>query len=207
MSTTDPPKELILNIEGPPEETIFSRLIVWCVPADWEKTSQAEVDEVFAQLSPEDDRAVAVVGALVVETAVDALLQAFAPGYKDLEQKREFTLSLKIALAKALRLCPSRLFGAADALRVVRNDFAHSLSVRRFEDCLPANLRSIDGHLRQFNPKPAEGKSPRDQFKTLATLLFLSLRAYTHHVDKLSRFVRGTKESQDAMKTYWTKKS
>ncbi len=137
-----PQPEQILNVEGPEGETMFRRFVVSCLPVEWKAAVQVELDTVFAHLKSEDDRAVALVGALIVEDGVNQLLAAHAPGYRELAAKSDFGLSLRIEFARALRLCPSRLLGATDTIRKIRNDFAHRLSLTAFNECKPEHLQS-----------------------------------------------------------------
>lgn len=200
MQTQLPPEKRI-NIEGPEGESIFRRFLAWCLPIEWTGTIQGELDEVFAHMSSDDDRALVLVGALVVENAIDQLLTVYIPGYKTLKGNRDFTFSMKISLARSLRLCPSRLFSAADAIRLIRNDFAHELSNSVFDECKPEHLQSIEGHLRHINIEQAEG-SARDIFKSLASMLFLALRGYHFHIQGLNEFLRNSEVFSKQFRTF-----
>ena len=168
---------------------MFRRFVGWCLP-EHDRKAQNEVDSVFTHLATEDDRALALTGALVIENAIDGFLNAHIPEYTKLKDKKDFTFSLKISLARALKLCPSRLFGAADTIRDVRNDFAHKLSISTFAECKPEHLRSIEGHLRQITTNQLDYQDNRNVFKTLVTLVFLALRGYTLHVYRLNEYIR-----------------
>ena len=93
---------------------------------------------------------------------------AFAPGYKDLAERRETTLSLKIEFLKALRLIPPHILQAADIIRRVRNEFAHSISLDRFEE-LPPKLRgTMKALVRQlYGDEETPLASVRAMFKAL----------------------------------------
>lgn len=183
-----------LNFEGPENETLFTKLLIWCLPTEWFQTVQREIDAAFSQLSEIDDRSLAVVGALILENAVDELLDAHIPSYKNIQDNANFSFSMKINLARSLRLCPTRLFRAIDAVRQIRNDFAHSLSISSFLECKPEHIRSVKGHLQQINPGLANVELSSEQFKNLVSLVFLSLRGYRHHVHRLNEFVRNSDE-------------
>jgi hypothetical protein len=184
------PEDQILNFEGPADETMFRGFVSWCLPEQFEEEAQKEVDSVFAHLATEDNRALALIGALVIENAIDGFLNAHIPGYTKLKDKKDFTFSMKINLARALKLCPSRLFGAADTIRDVRNDFAHKLSISLFSECKPEHLRSLEGHLRQITSNELNYGDNRTIFKTLVTLVYLALRGYTLHIYNLNEYIR-----------------
>jgi hypothetical protein len=200
MEQVDPPGP-ILNVEGPENKTLFYRFLTWCLPAEWKSNVQTEVDESFSHLASEDDRAVALVGGLLIENAVNALLSAYVPGYKNLEENRDFSLSLKIELARALRLCPSWLLGAADSVRAIRNDFAHELSLKTFDECKPKHIESVRAHLRTFSKEEKEETS-RQIFVGLVSLTCLALRGYKFHVERLNEYVREDRAFRYGLKDY-----
>ena len=105
----------------------------------------AVLDELFrADATVEDDRAVAVLGALLVEDAIDEFLGALMPGYKVLSGNRDFTFAIKIETARSLDICTKRFFNDADQIRSVRNEFAHARHVTTF-------VRAFD-NLERRNP-------------------------------------------------------
>lgn len=201
-----PSPESILNFEGPEGESLFRRFLVWCLPVGWEPVIQKEIDEVFSHLRSEDDRAVALVGALVVEDGVNQLVAAHAPGYKDLAAKRDFSFSMRIELARALRLCPSRLLGAADTVRSIRNEFAHKLALRTFDGCKTEYLQSAKDHLKQIQPAMASSKSNREIFTSLVSLVYLALRGYSFHVARLSQYIREEMAFREALHKHCLRK-
>jgi hypothetical protein len=204
MAESPNPDE-VLNVEGPEGETLFRRFLVWCLPREWEPTIQAEVDEVFARLNSADDRAVALVGALLVENAVNELVSAYVPGYNALAENRDFTLSLRIELARALKLCPARLLGAADTVRAIRNDFAHELGTTGFDQCASKYIESARGHLRIVQRKLSEGKTGREVFMSLVSMICLALRGYKFHVERLNRYIRETDAFRTELQAYCTR--
>ena len=200
--TDSPTSDAILDFSGPDGETLFRHFVVWCLPVKWESEVQRETDEVFAHLRSDDDRAVALVGAMIVQDAVDALAAAHAPGYKRLAENRDFSFSLRIELVRALRLCPSRLLSAADTIRTIRNDFAHELSIKAFGDCDQKNLNSARGHLAQVHPKMVDGKTDREVFVALVGMIRLALRGYGFHVERLNAFVRNAAEFKATLRSH-----
>jgi len=189
----------MLNFEGPEGYSLFRRFILWCLPVEWMPTVQKEADEVFSHLSAEDDRAVALVAAMVVEDGVNQLIAAYVPGYKDLAAKSDLTFSMRIDLARALRLCPSRFLGATDTLRRIRNEFAHKLTLKTFDGCKAEFLESARSHLRQIQPAMELNKSNREIVTNLASLVYLALRGYSFHVERLNQYIRKEKDFQEAL--------
>jgi hypothetical protein len=202
----NPSPESMLNFEGPEGHSLFRRFLLWCLPVEWEPTVQKEADEVFSHLSAEDDRAVALVAAMVVEDGVNQLVAAYVPGYKDLAAKSDFTLSMRIELARALRLCPSRLLGAADTLRRIRNEFAHKLTLKTFDGCKAELLESARSHLRQIQPAMELNESNRKIVTNLASLVYLALRGYSFHVARLNQYIREEKDFREALHKYCIEK-
>ena len=198
----NPSPESMLNFEGPEGHSLFRRFLIWCLPAEWEPTVQKEADEVFSHLSAEDDRAVALVAAMVVEDGVNQLVAAYVPGFKDLASKSDFTFSMRIDLARALRLCPSRLLGAADTLRHIRNEFAHRLTLKTFDGCKAEFLESVRSHLRQIQPAMELNKSDREIVTNLASLVYLALRGYSFHVARLNQYIREENDFREALRKH-----
>ncbi|PKN89329.1 MAG: hypothetical protein CVU51_00805 [Deltaproteobacteria bacterium HGW-Deltaproteobacteria-1] len=195
----NPNPAVMLNFDGPEGQSLFRRFLVWCFPVEWESTVQKEADAVFSHLSAEDERAVALVAAMVVEDGVNKLVAAYVPGYKDLAAKSDFTFSMRIELAQALRLCPSRLLGAADTLRRIRNEFAHKLTLKTFDGCKAGSLESARSHLRQIQPAMELNKSNREIVTNLASVVYLALRGYSFHVTRLNQYIREEKDFREAL--------
>jgi len=75
-----------------------------------------------------DDRLLAIVGALVIEEALDSLLIAYIPKYKILHREdHDITFAMKIKLVRSLKLIPAHLLNAVDVIRDIRNEFVHKL--------------------------------------------------------------------------------
>ena len=178
------------------------RILVWCLPREWQPRIQAEIDDVLTHLSSADDRAVALVGALLIETAVNDLVSAHVPGYKSLADNRDFTLSMRIALARALKLCPARLLGAADTVRAIRNDFAHKLVLQSFDQCTRRHLQAARAHLGTIQPKLSDGKTDREVFVSLVGMVCLALHGYKFHVERLNEYMREADAFRTGLREY-----
>lgn len=125
-----------------------------------------------------DDRSFVVFSFVVIEKYLDTLLEAIAPGYKVLKDNRDFTVSLKTEVLKALRLIPSRILQAIDMARKIRNEFAHG-EWDRLEQ-LPSKFRDPAANLVRliFGEQPTYVSSLRETFKALVFFVLSGLQAY-----------------------------
>jgi hypothetical protein len=139
-----------------------------------------------------DDRLYALVADLLAENAIDGYLSELMPRYKqELAEKKEFTFSLKIAVAKELRLSPPKFFKGADVLRRVRNEFAHNLEIKTFEALKPELIDEIGGVLKGYFPKKQPTyTSIRDKFSSLMFHTVVALIFYRKHLRSLNSYLR-----------------
>jgi hypothetical protein len=202
---TIPPGESVVNIQGPPGESVFCHLVVWCITAESLEILQTELNDQFVHVrDANDDRLLALVSALVVENAVDGLLSALMPGYTALRNRMDITFSMRIQIAKAMRIIPSRILGCADFVRRVRNMFAHNLSIKSFDQLEPCELQSMMDRLSQYDPDLLTDKSHAEVFEQLVVWTAVALRAYSLQVAALGEFVR-TEEFMSGLKQYATR--
>jgi len=186
-----PSAELAINIGGPSGESIFSRPLEWCMKANTLKILQKELNEQFVHVrDANDDRLLALVGALVVENAIDRLLSAVLPGYRTLRDGMQLTFSMRIKIAKAARLMPSRILGCADFVRAVRNDFAHDLEIGSFDQLDSSKLQSMRDRLSHYSPDLIAAKSHAQVFEGVVTWTAIGLHLYALHVATLGDFLR-----------------
>jgi hypothetical protein len=138
-----------------------------------------------------DHRSKVILSALVIETNLDSLLEAWMPGYKDLVEKKEFTFSLKIEILRAMRLMPPHIVDAADVLRDVRNQFAHHLEVDSLDNLHQKYEGRLSGlHSRIFG---TASKTIVEKFDDLAKLAIQGFRAYAGNI----RLLRKALETDD----------
>ena len=185
--------EKVINVEEPAGKSIFRRFLSWCLPKDVEHRFQQKIDnEIFAPVSAlNDDRLLVLVGALVVENTLDELLGAIMPGYKTLRDKKDFTFSMRIEIARALQLIPTRILNCADFIRDLRNDFVHDLSVKGFEDLEQSKIQSLHDRLSGFTPQKFDKIA--EAFRMLVSYNAIALYGYAIHVSRLNDFIRSTK--------------
>jgi len=125
-----------------------------------------------------DDRSFVVFSLVLIEKYLDALLEGIAPGYQTLKDNRDFTVSLKIELLKALRLVPPHILRAADLVRKSRNEFAHE-ELERLEQLSPRLRDPIVNLVRQtLGNLPSYFSSGRETFRALIFVALAGLRAY-----------------------------
>lgn len=180
-----------LNIEGPPEGSVFNRPLIWCMSADVQRKLQKQIDATLDHIAKlKDDRLLVLVGNLLIENAIDEFLAAFIPKYKHLRDNRDVTFSIRIQLARAFELCPTRFFACADVIRKIRNEFAHNLDCKAFADLPPHLLDSLHTHLSEFEAHFGPKKDAAVTFRNCVSFLTMALWVYRKHVSYLNSFIR-----------------
>lgn len=187
---TEPRPEEIVNIEGPPNESVFRRLLTWLTPFHEMEKFQRELDEYWAHYRDlTDDRALVVVGALCVEDCVDRMINAFFLSSKTIHDNRDFTFSLKIDVVEACRFIPARVLRHCDLVRKLRNDFAHNLELKTLSDLDPGRLQSVDQAISSYVQAYDLSVPYAERFKALVGFICVALKMYTSHVESMRAFV------------------
>ena len=180
----------ILDISGPKDQSLFYHAKLSLVKGKI-KDIQARLDERWQHYSKvKDDRLVALIAALCIESSIDVLLTAVAPGFLPYAEDTDFTFSVKIKIARSLRLIPGRILKACDLIRQIRNEFAHHVHYKRFED-LPEDkyLNKLEPYVRNFNNAKRDPKEVQRLFKELVSFTLLALIIYTEQVSRLREFI------------------
>jgi hypothetical protein len=139
-----------------------------------------------------DDRLLVLTAELLLENTVDNYLSQIMPTYKkSLGDNRDFTFSLKIAVAKGLKLSPPRFFNSIDLVREIRNEFVHNLEVKTLDNVKPENINKIKVYLELFEGKTSD-RNLQEQFKSLSLYTFLGLNSQIENVRSLNSFLRDT---------------
>jgi hypothetical protein len=135
----------------------------------------------------DDDRLIALVGALIVENSLETYLSASLLGYKkELSGSKDFFFSWKIAVAKSLRFCPNKILTCADVIRQLRNEFAHNLGIRDF-----VYQKGLDyAFLSIVDETPRKERTMREKFVLLSINTAEALFVYTKDVQLLNSFLR-----------------
>ncbi len=190
MADTPKPEEMI-DISGPKNESLFYEAKSWLVATKIEDI-QARLDERWQYYGKvKDDRLVAVIAALCIESSIDALLTAVAPGFQQYIKDIDFTFSIKIRMVRSLRLLPSRILNACDLIRQIRNEFAHNVDKKQFEDLGDKYLTKLEPYVRAFNTAQRNPKEVQTLFKDLVGFTLIALIVYTKQVLRLRCYVEG----------------
>lgn len=196
-----PKPEEILNIDGAANETLFWHLKSWLI-ADKEHDLQKRLDELWKQYKDIDDqRLLALVGALCVETALDALLQRFISDYDSLKEDSDVTFSLKIKIAKALHLIPQKILNSCDLIRRIRNDFVHDLNLSEFTYLPKKRLDKLGPYVREFKTKERNSRDWVVLYRALVGFTNTGLVAYSYQIEALRDYM-GTCDFQRHFKAY-----
>lgn len=180
-----------INFEGLPGKSIFQHLVQECVTEEDTNRVRAQTDSTVEHVKRHnDDRLLVLVGALLIENAIDALLEAFVPGYKTLKANKDFTFSMRIELASRLQLIPSHIFNSAHCVRDIRNRFAHDLQINSFSALGEGKCQAVHSHLRAFNVDPGSDWSEADKFGHLIIVTTMALNLYLSHVQWLNEYTR-----------------
>jgi predicted nucleic-acid-binding Zn-ribbon protein len=184
-----PTEEEVINIQGIQGESIFYKTMSACVSQDMVGGLQQKIDKTLEYVQElSDDRLLVLIGALIVENAVDELLASIMPGYKSLQSKRDLTFSMRIEIVKALKLIPAKILNSADFVRKLRNSFVHDLSVDSFDKLDPSELQSMQDRLHGFSTEVIEDNARA--FSRLVLWLTVALHIYTMHTSHLNDFIR-----------------
>jgi len=182
-----------LNIEGP-IGTIFTKPLKIVVENENLEKLQGLIDDIWGQLAESDnDRAIVLVGALIIENAIDMLLAAIIPKFKSFNKKTDASLSMKIELARDLKIVPTRHLNVADRIREIRNDFAHDLVMNSFDKIPENKVESLRDFLDMYTKDESKGKSVKEVFQLLVTYSTLALWLFSKHVSLLDDFIRSDK--------------
>jgi len=101
-----------------------------------------------------EERLLALIAAMSIEEALDSLLSAYIPDYKRIPKKKDFTSSMKIEIAKSLRLIPRHIMNTANLVRAIRNEFAHDLSIDSFDSLNEKNFKNkLKARFKEFFPE------------------------------------------------------
>ncbi len=198
----EPRPEEILDITGPEGETLFWHALA-CVAVEHAPKLQGELDELWVHYKDiTDERLLSIVAALCVENAIQELLEGVGPGFTQVRDDADFTFSLKIKTARALRVIPSRILGSCDLIRQVRNEFAHHLDKKQLSHLdNKRHLRKLAAQLTGFNRAMGDGASHGEMFKALVSDVLVALRVYIQHVRRLREYL-GTETFRASFKKW-----
>jgi hypothetical protein len=141
-----------------------------------------------------DDRLYALVANLLVENMIDNYFAEIMPKYSksELSKKIDFTVSLKIDVAKELRFSPPKLFNGAKVINQIRNDFAHNLEITKFDDLKEKRINDIYKILNSYTPRSCllRNRPLRERFSSLVLETIIGLNFNLRQVHMLNLFIR-----------------
>lgn len=157
--------------------------------------SDAEVRHILQRLEPEEnafaDHSIALIGASVVDKALEVAIRAhLTPTKEDPEANSIFSydyhgplaeLSARIKMAYIMKIFGPKTKQDLDHIRHVRNAFAHSLNILRFQDREVADIcNSLHAATSStVLTKPALGDSPRARYIDATVFLAEQLKRIT----------------------------
>jgi hypothetical protein len=183
-----------INFDCPEGDAVFyNRLIYPSSVAGIGKEALKQLTNYFEHIGKlNDDRLIVLTAELLLENTIDRYLSAIMPSYKNtLGDNRDFTFSLKIAVAKGLKLSPSKFFKSVDLVRKVRNEFVHNLNIKSFDKLDIELLNDIQQNLELYTSKERVlSRELRDNFKSLALYSFWGLNAQIENIQSLNAYLR-----------------
>lgn len=189
MTDRPPPATEVVDITGPEGASLFWHAKLWLV-ADAMKDVQEDLDATWKHYKDiKDERLLALVGALCVETSVDRVLRSFAPGFTAYSEDVDFTFSVKLKVLRSLKPLPARLMTSCDLIRQIRNKFAHDLSMKALVDLDPKLLNRLTTQVQEFNPAPRDPVDYERQFRDLAGFVMMGLNIYATQLHALRQFL------------------
>ena len=194
MSTDDEEdwQRATLNFDCKSGEAIFFCLVHPVMLRSLEETEAILKD--FKQATDhvsgiDDDRALTLVCALLLENAIDNCLAAFAPDYLKIAQDRDLTFSMKASILKAFSLIPPQIVDAIAPIRKIRNCFAHDLHTKTFDDVDPALFRALETHRQRLVPKSALAAKRSEAVVDATKNILIGLGLFRLHLHVLRRFL------------------
>ena len=133
-----------------------------------------------------DDRLLAIVGALAVEEALDSLLRAYIPKYEILD----INMRTKTNLARSLTLIPAHLLEAVDAIREIRNEFAHYLQKDDFNFLTKKRKDRLIKIFKELHPNnDVNSYSTSGMFSTTISGLLVCFGAYASNLKLAKEYI------------------
>lgn len=144
-----------------------------------------------------DHRALAIIGALIVENELDKFLSIWIKGYNE----KEHSFSAKVKLAISLKLIPQKILDAIEPIMLIRNVFAHDFEIDTFEQAKakqPGKFQKLPDNLKTLNI-PVEDDDINN-FKHLITMITLGLNVYADQLTKIQDYIWKSKNQNRIIK-------
>ena len=182
--------ENVLDITGPEHESLFWHLKEWLFSQERVPEVQKRLDELWNHYRDvTDDRLLALVAGLCIESSVDLLLIAFAPAFGQYRDDIDFTFSIKIKMARSMQLLPARILTSCDLVRQMRNEFAHHLDYNTFDRLASKHLDKLHPQVRSYIHTDQDAHDYTILFRTLTGVTLAALQVYTLQLSDLRMFI------------------
>lgn len=194
--------EEIINIEGEKGNSLFYRPIIHAVNQEKFNDVQKKLDSYLKEYEKiSDDRALAIIGALIIENELDNFLAEWIKNYSHLKNSKDLTFSFKVHLVISLKLIPRKILNAIEPIRKIRNVFAHNLDIGAFEE---AREFDSDSFLKLYDKIKTfivwNKNDDKETFKMLVNIIILGLNIYTRHITKVQDFIWNPKNLNKIIK-------
>jgi hypothetical protein len=167
--------------DGPKGESIFSKPFLFTHGVNEAVNVLGKVKE------SKDDRSIAISAALAIEFIIDNVLALLIPKYYLLTERTDFSFSFKITLLKALKIIPLHILQCCDAIRNIRNDFAHDLNKQSFESIKKNHLEFIKQLYLHIDYTPDKNKTNKEIFDQVTWVAICGLDSYKSNIMKLAQ--------------------
>lgn len=192
---TDPEPETKINVEGDEGGSLFWRPLKPAISQENISEIQKKLDVCIKRYEgTTDDRALAIMGALIVENELDNFLANSIRGYNRIASNKDLTFSFKINLAISLKIMPTRILNSILPIRKIRNIFAHHLEVTTFEEAKELDANSdqpsfpmLYGKIKTF--QNWDNDDDRETFKELIFMIMLGISVYSKHVAMVQEYI------------------
>ena len=174
-------------LRGKRGQSLFYKPVMQVVERDFSIISDKFLKYTKLVEQAEEERLIAIIGALSLEESLDSILEEYIPDYKIID---DFSFLSKIHLMLSLRLVPKHLLHAIDLARTVRNRFAHNLSIDRFDSLdkeTKSKLRTT--HKELFPGDGNNNEELKDIFMKIVESVVIGLGIYASHVKTAKEFI------------------
>jgi hypothetical protein len=179
-----------INIEGKKGESLFYHPVIWVIEKDFNRIKEQNERHNEFMSRAKEERLLALVGALLMEEALDLLLGAYIPDYSRLKDPRVFTPFLKIELAHSLRIIPKHIIDAIALVNKVRNKFAHELKLESFDRLDVGIKNSLKDRCEVFYPdEEVNGKTVKELFTKVVFGVITALAVYAPHLRATREYI------------------
>jgi len=182
-----------LDFDCAPDDAVFFKVVQPVLQRSMGQIS-AVVDSFVQAIKHlegvEDDRAIILVCALLLENSVDTCLKAVGPKYHQIEKDRDVTFSMKTRVLKVLCLVPPKLIDGIWPIRKIRNEFAHTLSIRSFDQVNAKLFQALDTQRQGIFTNFRANASRRDAVIEMTKAILMGLQVFRLHLDMLRRLLK-----------------